>query len=263
MKICVGQINPTVGAVEKNEEKIASVISRARQEGAELVVFPELVLTGAPVHDLLFHKDFVDMCEESLARIAPLTKGLDVILGSPALNNGYLYDSAVIFSNGKEYGRQFESRVCWEIQGKRVAVLVGEERLTEELGDIDLTVHLTASPWSPGQYEQRFSSLSKRAKKFSCPYLFVNLFGGNDEWIFDGSSFYISKEGNETWRAPSFEESCSLISQVKAPKLSSIEELHRALLLGIADYFNKQLVEIAHIALSGGIDSSVTAVLAT
>ncbi len=253
MKIFVGQINPAVGAIEKNESAIAASLQKAREEGAEIVVFPELVLTGAPLHDLLFHKSFVDMCEEALSRLAPLTKGLDVILGSPALNDGYLYDAAIIFSDGKEYGRQFESKVCWELRGKRVALLVGEEQ--QEVSDVDLTIHIAASPWSPGQSERRL--LDKKS------YLFVNLIGGNDEWVFDGNSFYIDNDGKCIWHAPAFEESSSLVTSNKKKSLSPIEEIHKAVVLGIRDYFDKQSVEIAHIALSGGIDSSLTAALVT
>jgi len=253
MKIFVGQINPTVGAIEKNEAAIAASLQKAREEGAEIVVFPELVLTGAPLHDLLFHKSFVDMCEKALSRLAPLTKGLDVILGSPVLNDGYLYDAAIVFSDGKEYGRQFESKVCWELQGKRVALLVGGEE--QEVSDVDLTIHIAASPWSPGQPESRLSGKKS--------YLFVNLVGGNDEWIFDGNSFYIDNDGKCIWQAPSFEESYSLVTSNKKKALSPIEEIHKAVVLGIRDYFDKQSVEIAHIALSGGIDSSLTAALVT
>jgi len=263
MKIYVGQINPTVGAIKDNEAAIASVLEQARKEGAQLIVFPQLVLSGAPLHDLLFHEKFVEMCEHSLSRLAPLTYGLDVILGSPALNNGYLYDSAVLFSDGREYGRQFESRLCWEVQGKRVAVLVGEEAPSQEIGEVDLTVHIAASPWSPGQAERRLSSLRKRAQESSSAYLFVNLVGGNDEWIFDGNSFYVDKEGAPVWSAPSFEEGGFLVCSNESRTLSPIEEVRQAAVLGIRDYFDKQRVETAHIALSGGIDSSLTAALVT
>ena len=262
MKIFVGQINPIVGAVENNVQAIIETLESARAEGAELVVFPQLVISGAPMHDLLFHEDVVDACELGLEEIAPATEGLDVILGAPAMSEGALYDSAVIFHDGVEVARQFQAQVAWSLCGRKVAVVVGEQSYDEKLGRVDLIVHLAASPWCAGAREGRCRAICERAEALRTPYLFVNLVGGSDEWIFDGGSLYVGGDG--LWQAPCFEESCSMVEpeDIELEQGAVLQEVRQALVMGIRDYYDKQGVEIAHVALSGGIDSSVTAALA-
>ena len=263
MRICVAQCNPTVGAVRENVQMIQTSLEWAKGQGADLVVFPELCVSGAPLHDLLFHKDFVDECERAFEEIASGTKGLWAIIGSPTINEEAVHNGAIVFHDGKVYGRQFQSYLPWEIEGKRVALLVGEEQLHEMNGEVDLVIQLAASPWTVGHSFLRKRVICQRAQALKVPYLFVNMVGANDEWIFDGSSLYVDAKGEIVWQAESFKAENAIVEKSKVVDRSDIEDVHAALLLGIRDYFDKQGVVTAHIALSGGIDSSVTAALLT
>jgi len=263
MRICVAQCNSTVGAVKENVQMIQTSLEGAKEQEADLVVFPELCVSGAPLHDLLFHKDFVDECEGAFDEIASRTKGLWAILGSPAINEETVHNSAIVFHDGKVFGKQFQSYLPWEIGEKRVALLVGEERLHEMAGDVDLVIQLAASPWTVGHAFLRRRVICQRAQSLNVPYLFVNMVGANDEWIFDGNSLYVDAKGEVVWQAESFKAENAIVEKNKVVDHSDVEDAHAALLLGIRDYFDKQGVVTAHIALSGGIDSSTTAALVT
>lgn len=264
MKICVAQVNPTAGAIHNNLGSILAAIDQATRDGAELIVFPELALSGAPVHDLLFHHDFVETCEEALRKIAAASANIAVVVGSPATDGASVFDAALVFAQGKEIGRQHD--VCWEwdLADRRIAVLVGQASVGELSEKTELIVHIAASPWSVGAQEIREQSVAQRAQQFGRPCLFVNLVGGNDGWIFDGNSFYCGADGTVLFRAKGFSETICLVEEKKRELLVSppMEEIHQALVLGIADFFKKQEVADAVIGLSGGIDSSLTAALA-
>jgi NAD+ synthase (glutamine-hydrolysing) len=264
MKTFVAQINPTVGDIQNNLESILLHIGEGKKAGAEIIVFPELALSGAPLNDLLFHHDFVEKCECALQRIAVASIGTTVVLGSPATDGSSVFDAAVIFHNGKEIGRQHDVGWCWEIGEKKVAVIIGDGSAEEFSEKADLVVHLVASPWSPDANEVRISSVQRRVRRLHIPYLFVNLIGGNDGWIFDGRSFFCDANGTITFQAPAFKEFVGLVEkEIPLPGGAlPIEEIHQALVLGISDFFRKQEVKDAVVALSGGIDSAVTASLA-
>ncbi len=264
MKLYIAQINPTVGAVQHNLVRILDAIAEAKKAGADLVVFPELCLSGAPLHDLLFHRDFVDQCEQALQKIAAASTGTTVIVGSPASDGRSVFDAAIVCCDGKEIGRQHDICWLWKVAGRTIAVIVGEGTSDDLKEPVALIVHLAASPWSLEERDARERSVTARAKNAHCPYLFVNLVGGNDGWIFDGNSFYCDGEGQIRFRGEAFAESVGMVDDAAAPPpaRSPMEEIHRALILGMTDYFKKQNVRRAVVGLSGGIDSSLTATLA-
>lgn len=263
MKIFLAQINSTVGAIHHNLDRILQEMEAAKKAGADIIVFPELALSGAPLNDLLFHHDFVEKCEHALQKIAVASTGLTVVVGSPATDGKSVFDAAVIFHNGKEIGRQHDVCWCWEAGDRKIAVIVGDGSPEGLSGKADLIVHLAASPWSPEAMEVRTHSVKERVKKLLLPYLFVNLVGGNDGWIFDGNSFFCDAHGNITFHGKAFAETSCMVKEGEAlsKKSSPIEEVHQALVLGITDFFKKQGVTDAVIGLSGGIDSSLTAAL--
>lgn len=263
MKIFLGQINPTVGAIEQNLDQILRCIALAKEALADVAVFPELALSGAPLNDLLVHRDIVAACEEALRRIAGASTGLAVVMGSPATDGRSVFDGAILFHNGEEIGRQHDVAWRWEVGGKRLGVIIGEGPFEDFAEQADMIIHLAASPWSPGIEESRRASIAHRALIFHLPYLFVNLVGGSDGWIFDGNSFFTDAEGVVLFQAPDFQEYIGLVREGKLQDVCHpMEAIRKALVLGIKDFFWKQGYTDAVIGLSGGLDSSVTAALA-
>ena len=223
------------------------------------MVFPELSLSGAPLNDLLFHRDIVVACEKALAEIAASSHGITVVVGSPGTDGRSVFDGAILFHNGEEVGRQHDVCWRWEVGGKRLGVIIGEGGVEDFSEQADMVIHLAASPWSVGV--DRRQALGARARSLHLPYLFVNLVGGSDGWIFDGGSFLCTAEGTVAFQAPSFQEYSGLVVEggPAAPPPYGVRE---ALLLGIRDFFAKQQISDALVGLSGGIDSSVVAALA-
>ena len=262
MRTYLVQSNPTVGAIDQNLRDILKKIEAAKAMGAELVLFPELALSGAPLNDLLFHRDIVMTCEKALQEIAAASHGIIVLVGSPATDGRSVFDGAVLFHNGEEVGRQHDVCWRWEVDGKRLGVIIGEGGLEDFSEQADMIIHLAASPWCPGIEENRRSTIIHRARTLHLPYLFVNLVGGNDGWIFDGGSFMCSAEGTLVFQAPSFREYAGFASAGElGPLLTPLQQVREAIVMGIRDYFAKQQTSDALVALSGGIDSAVVATL--
>ena len=264
MRTYLVQSNPTVGAIDQNLRGILKNIEAAKAVGAELVAFPELALSGAPLNDLLFHQDIVMACEKALQEIARASHGIIVVVGSPGTDGRSVFDGAILFYNGEEVGRQHDVCWRWEVGGKRLGVIIGEGEVEDFSEQADMIIHLAASPWSPGIEEHRRATVAHRARTLHLPYLFVNLVGGNDGWIFDGGSFLCEAEGNVVFQAPSFREYAAIagaggIASIATPRREVLE----AIVLGIRDFFAKQQISDALIGLSGGIDSSVVATLAS
>ncbi|WP_026137374.1 NAD+ synthase [Candidatus Caldatribacterium saccharofermentans] len=307
MRIALWQMNPTVGDVRGNAEKILQGISWARAQRADLVVFPELSLVGYPPRDLLFREEMLRAVEEVLEEeIRPASQGIGVLLGAPVREEGKLYNSALLFFAGKlcarqdktllpnydifdevRYFRSAKERKVVTFFGERLGLTICEDiwndkdfwsRPRYDLDPLEdlftqgatLLVNISASPYHFGKKRLRASMLSHIAQKYTCPLVYVNQVGGNDELVFDGSSLVLDAAGGIVWEGKSFAEDCTVIDtegslQAKNPSqvCEGIEEVYQALLLGIRDYFRKTGFKKALVGLSGGIDSSVVAALAT
>jgi NAD+ synthase (glutamine-hydrolysing) len=306
MKILVCQINPTVGALDHNATQIVQGIANGKNKGADLVLFPELCLTGYPPEDFLLLPHFLQMVEEKTHFIATKTEGIAAIVGLPRKNpqarGKPLFNSAAIFSDGKLIGYQdktllptydvFDERRYFEpalernifsIQGFQIAVticediwqpagLLGPIYIENPLVDyrkkkIDLSVNLSASPYSLLKIEKRIHVAKKAATYLKTPLILCNQVGGNDSLIFDGYSLFCNEKGVLTQLAQGFKEDYLFIDTAKPAqnfsfKTNEIKDLHEALILGIYDYFHKLDFKKAIIGLSGGIDSAVVACLA-
>lgn len=246
MKILLAQINPTVGDLEGNTEKILRAIHLGRQKQAEIVLFPELALTGYPPEDLLLLPHFIDAVEQKLVEIAKGSIGIIAIVGLPRRNPGqsekFLFNSAAIIRNGLLEGyydkmllptydvfderRYFEPGLgakIWNLNGKRVAVTICEdiwqhsELLSyttyqrDPIADLiphqpDLVLNLSASPYSYDHSSHRLQATIKAAASLYAPLLLCNQVGGNDSLIFDGYSLYVDGTGDLIERAKGFEE---------------------------------------------------------
>lgn len=256
MRILLAQINPTVGDLPRNVEKILKSIELAKQKSADLVLFPELCLSGYPPEDFLLLPHFIEALEERLEEIRIASKGITVIVGTPRQTHGHtekkLYNSAAIFSNGTLIGfqdkallptydvfserRYFEPGSCgkiWNLCGKKVAITICED-IWEHSGALkdttylvdpvvelkkqspDVVLNLSSSPYSTAKTRNRLSVCSKAAKAVRCPLLLCNQVGGNDGLIFDGHSLYVDAEGQLKGCAKGFEEDYLLVDLEKS-----------------------------------------------
>ncbi len=307
MLAALAQINPTVGALSQNCQKVLSFIERARSSGATLVVFPEMALCGYPPEDLLLLPSFIEAMEEELKKIIAASKGMIVIVGTVRenLSGGEkgLYNSAAILEDGKLVGfqdktllpdydvfderRYFEPAAradVWSVGGLRIAVTICEDiwqhaaavEYTTYLRDPvqelakqapDLLVNLSASPYYLKRHETRLRVCTQAAQTTGCSVLFCNQVGGNDSLIFDGYSLHLNSAGQLVQHAKGFEEDLLFVDLQKksAPCqifVDPLEDLFKALVLGVRDYFHKLGFSKACFGLSGGIDSAVVACVA-
>ena len=307
MKILAAQINPTIGALTSNTEKILKAIAYGKKAGADLVLFPELALTGYPPQDLLLLPHFLEETKKLLNKIVESSENIAVILGIPRQNPDKkekpLYNSAAIIQDKKLLGfqdksllptydvfderRYFEPAACitlWKLKGKTIGVTICEDiwQHSALLSEVsyrknpvdelqkekpDLMLNLSASPFSLNKLQNRLKVCSKAASDLNCPLIYCNQIGGNDSLIFDGYSLYVSASGDLLQIGKGFDEDLMLIDLEAAKKPINMhhrtdEELYKALVLGVRDYFQKSGFHKACLGLSGGIDSAVTACIA-
>ncbi|MEZ4754265.1 MAG: NAD+ synthase [Bdellovibrionota bacterium] len=303
MKIACAQIKPIQAGITANTQKIIEFAKLAAVAGAELVVFPELSIPGYLALDNFESKDFLDACLKAEAQIAQETKGLDcIIIVGNALGEevGRPYNVATVIYQGEivshikktllpEYdifweGRYFKSaksRELVEVAGKRVAIQICEDlwdaayevKVTEELAsqNPDLIINLSASPFHAGKISERVNLVTKAAKRFSRPFLYVNMLGALDgyqgEIVFDGRSLVVNSNGKLIALAKGFVEDLLIVdlksnTEIAIPELTPAEENYEALILGIRDYLSRNGFNKVYIALSGGIDSAVVCALA-
>jgi NAD+ synthase (glutamine-hydrolysing) len=306
MKTYIAQLNPIVGDIQGNQRKILTAIASAKQHLCDLIITPELALTGYPPEDLLLLPHFIKAAEEALPAIIDASCGIAAIIGSirhnPQPKGKPLFNSAAICLNGKLIGYQdkmllptydvFDERRYfepatenkpWNLGAFQIGITLCEDiwQHAGSLKDIsypidpvellkrqplDAMVNLSASPFSMGKFFSRLHVCEKTAKTLKCPILFCNQIGGNDSLIFDGYSFALTAEGKLSHIAQGFAEDFLIIDSdihpLATPPQAPLEDLYKALVLGIRDYFNKLGFQKACIGLSGGIDSALVACLA-
>ncbi|VFM95154.1 MAG: NAD+ synthase (glutamine-hydrolysing) [Candidatus Kentron sp. G] len=234
LRIAIAQLNPVVGDIPGNAEKVIENVHKARDVlGADVVIFPELTLTGYPPEDLLLRPDLYPRIDGALARIAGNTQGIDAVLGYPhrsrkdsaKIHNAcaYLRDGAVLARYYKQelpnYGVFDEKRyfapghesVVVPVKGIPVTLTICEDiwspgpmRGGADLG-AKLMFNINASPYHTGKIHQRRSLLAQRAREGAMPIVYVNLVGGQDELVFDGHSLAVDAHGEVTFQAPDFE----------------------------------------------------------
>lgn len=255
MRILLAQINPTIGDLIGNTEKILYGISRAKELKADLVVFPELCVCGYPPDDFLLLHHFISAIKQPLAKIQEESKGITVIVGTPREEKKRLYNSAAVFSDGELLGFQDKSLLptydvfdehryftpatslnVWELCGKRVGITICEDiwqhsgllhEATYTFDPIaelksskpDFLINISASPYSVSKFPRRIKVCSKAAESLHCPVLFCNQVGSNDGIIFGGHSAYLGSDGKLLQCAKGFEEDYMLVdlSQKLAP----------------------------------------------
>src|SRR3954471_6748633 len=237
LRVALAQINPVVGDIPGNTSKIREWIGRAREEDAQLVIFPELALTGYPPEDLLLKTHFVDAAGAALRELARETDDGDIValVGFPERRDD-VYNAAALLAEGRvaavyrkmflpNYGvfdeaRYFQSgteAAMFELNGVAYGLTVCEDiwepgppATTEALAGAQVIVNLSASPYHAGKPLERERMLLQRARDNTAIVLFCNLVGGQDELVFDGASVAIDASGEIVARAPQFEESLTV-----------------------------------------------------
>jgi NAD+ synthase (glutamine-hydrolysing) len=293
MRLALAQIDPVVGDLEGNRQLILACIRDARSAGADLVLLPELAVTGYPPEDLLLRPGFVRAARDSLERIAAETHDIVALVGVP-LYDGDLYNACAICADDEvigwakkwhlpNYGVFDEKRyfapgrelALVDAAGTKVGITICEDMWvpgppTTELAaaGAELIVNLSASPFHVGRASEREAIFVARARESNVRVALCNTVGGQDELIFDGHSLVIESDGTVLARAPGFEEALLVFdfdrpeAAVLAPLDADLEQMRRALVLGLRDYVGKNGFTEVLVGVSGGIDSAVTATLA-
>jgi NAD+ synthase (glutamine-hydrolysing) len=290
MRVALGQINPVIGDFPGNLAKVLAFVEEARSRGAELAVFPEMCLCGYPPMDLVEQDSFVEANLKSLRRLqqeAPA--GIGIVVGYVDCNRAHagkpLVNAVSLFQDGEilltqaktllpsydvfDEARYFEParerRVLdWRATGIRYPVDPVKDLLDQ---GATLILAPSASPYHSGKPQVRLGLLSGIGKSSGVPVVYVNTVGANDSLIFDGQSMVTSPDGRLVFLGAAFEEQLAVVDTGGAGaeltlSADRLRELEQALVLGIADYVAKCGFQRVHLGLSGGIDSSLVAVLA-
>ncbi|MDD3676640.1 MAG: NAD+ synthase [Thauera propionica] len=295
LTLAVAQLNLTVGDLVGNADRIIGAIEQARAAGADLLLTPELALSGYPPEDLLLRPDFYRACARETQRIADAAGDMWVVLGHPAESGHARFNAASVLGGGRiltsyyknllpnyevfDEERYFESGAApcvFELKGLRVGVNIcadvwepGPAELARAAG-AQLLLSLNASPYHMHKQAQRIQVLRDRVRETGLPVLYCNMVGGQDELVFDGASFALDRDGRLGYQATSFEERVDILSfdggrwtsEVRAAPRVLEAEVYEALKTGVRDYLGKNRFPGAIIGLSGGIDSALTLAVA-
>ncbi|MGH9667874.1 MAG: NAD+ synthase [Bryobacteraceae bacterium] len=310
MRIALAQMNSTVGDLPGNADRMIEFSHRAAERSAELVVFPELSLTGYPPRDLVEKPSFLERTSTELHRLAGRTAGLPLSLVcgyvSPARSSTgkRVFNSAAVIDRGEivfrqdkmllptydvfDEARYFQpaaAELPYALRGIPLALTICEDawndkqfwerRLyqrdpVEELAHsgAQLLVSINASPYHMGKRALRREIFRSAAMRYGIPVVYVNQVGGNDQLVFDGSSFAMNAQGQPIASAASFEEDLIVVDtdgstgDHRENYADECEAVYQALVLGTRDYIRKCGFSRVLLGLSGGIDSSLTAVIA-
>ncbi len=300
LRVAMAQVNLLVGDIFGNLARIQNAACYARDElHADIVVFPELTLTGYPPEDLLLRPLFLQQVGDALAAVCAQVHGIHLVVGHPARSHGNLYNAASVCCNGRVIGTYYkhllpnyavfdekryfvagQQPLVVTVAGVAIGVTICEDlwhsgpASAAALAGAELLVNLNASPYHMGKTTEREAVLRERVREVALPIVYVNLVGGQDELVFDGESMVMDASGQITQRVAPFEEMTSLVVFTKqadclvptpqtCPAPLSLEaSVYRALVLGVRDYVQKNRSPGVLVGLSGGVDSGLTLAIA-
>jgi len=300
LRIALAQLDLLVGDVHGNATRVVNTARQARADlGADLVLFPELSLSGYPPEDLLFHRGFRRQIESGLAKVREEVQDISVMLGLPEYAGNAIYNSAALISGGavaalyrkaelpnykvfdeKRYFQAGAQPTVVDVDGFRCGMLVCEDVWEPEPAQLaradgaELLIVINASPYEIHKQREREDVARARVLDVGLPMAYVNLVGGQDELIFDGNSFVMNADGAVVMRAPAFREGTYAVDFVREgrrvipqpghiePELSDEASVYGALVVGVRDYVNKHGFPGVVMGLSGGIDSALTLAIA-
>lgn len=294
----MAQLNLKVGDIDGNTQRVIESAEEARdQHQADLVVFPELTLCGYPPEDLLLRPSMVLRIEQAISKLG-VVKGIDLVIGLPAMGAHGLENQAVVLRDGQVMARYAKQHLpnyqvfdekryfmsghkpcVYECKGVKLALTVCEDlwypSSAQQAADAgaELVLSLNASPFHKDKHTIRYQTIRNRCLETGLPVLYVNLLGGQDELVFDGGSFAMNGNGQVAVRADYFAEglykTCFDIAdktfdQEDVAELPGLHErVYNALVTGVRDYVNKNGFKGVVLGLSGGIDSALTLAIAT
>jgi NAD+ synthase (glutamine-hydrolysing) len=301
LRIALAQLDLLVGDVHGNATRVINTARQARADlKADLVLFPELSLSGYPPEDLVFHRGFRRQIEAGLAKVREEVQDVSVMIGFPEYAGTSIYNSAALIGGGmvaaihrkaelpnykvfdeKRYFQPGAQPSVVDVQGFRCGLLVCEDIWEPEEAQMarsdgaELLIVINASPYEIHKQRERETVARARVLDVGLPMAYVNLVGGQDELIFDGNSFVMNAEGVVVMRAPAFVEGTYFVDFVRdsrgrivpqaghiEPELSDEASVYGALVVGVRDYVNKHGFPGVVMGLSGGIDSALTLAIA-
>jgi NAD+ synthase (glutamine-hydrolysing) len=295
MKIAIAQINCTVGDLAGNAAKIAEYAQRAKAQGAQLLLTPELSLCGYPPEDLLLRDGFYHACDAALAELAKQAQGIILLVGHPHRVGERHFNAASILRDGKVYqtyhkhslpnhsvfdeeryfdhgqsacvidldGTRFGVNICADVWHEQAAIRAKE-------AGAEVLLVLNASPYHFDKQTTRYETLRDRIAETGMAVIYANMVGGQDELVFDGCSFAMDAQGELTHQFAAFDEVLGMV-EVKQGKIVPGERhavlkdeasIYRALCVGVRDYITKNRFPGVLLGLSGGIDSALTLAVA-
>ena len=301
LRVAIAQLNLLVGDIDGNATRIIDTSAHARDTlQADMVVFPELTLTGYPPEDLLLRPGMQERVAAAVERIRTQVRGITVVFGYPRSKAGALYNSVAMLRDGefiaqgdkqhlpnysvfdeKRYFVAGRDRCVGEVKDCRVGVVICED--VWESGPVaevvaagaQLVLNINASPFHVDKGNEREAVVGRRARESGVPLIYVNLVGGQDELVFDGESFAVDADGEVVCRFPAYAEGLYTVDFTRrgedllpraqdepAEALSTDASIYQALVTGVRDYVTKNGFEGVVIGLSGGIDSALTLAVA-
>jgi len=301
LRIIMAQLDMRVGDVAGNARKVLDAAADARDRlRGDVVVFPELSLTGYPAEDWLYRDDFILSVGEALARVRDGVRGITVVVGFPHRKAGLLYNSAAVFQDGsvlgvyhkhhlanrsvfddKRYFESGESPLVFSVKGHDLAITICEDlwhpgpvRWAADAG-AEAIININASPYHEGKFAERQAVVHARQREARLPVVYVNLVGGQDEVVYDGASCAFDADGELRVRGACFEDDLCLVELTAAdqgglrmepgeiaPLASADELMYQGLVRGLRDYVRKNDFPGVLLGMSGGIDSALAAAVA-
>lgn len=308
LKITLAQLNSIIGDFQYNIKKIENAVQTAINQNSDLIIFPELFICSYPPQDRLEQIDFMKNVNSALKMVQNLSENIGIIIGTPVFNNSgkgkALYNAACFFYKNElihtthkalipnydvfdeyRYFEPAEEFQVIEFKNQKIAITICED-LWDKSDNLqykvqpmeilmtqnpDFIINIAASPFDYLKHGIRKQLLSRKAKEYNLPLIYVNNVGAQTELLFDGGSMVISPKGELCEQLSFFDEDIKTINTkdiynefrvLKEPAYHPITLIHNALVCGIKDFFKKSNFKTAIIGLSGGIDSSLVAALA-
>ena len=296
-KIALAQFSPHIGNLEANAQKMLEQANEAKKQNADLIIFPELSSIGYPAEDLLLRPSLTKRTQQVFEQLKTVK---DIVMVFGFVNqteDGQRYNAAAVMKDGqvlgvynkqnlpnysvfdeKRYFTEGHQHLVFEYLGHKFGVLICEDvwslSTVQQLAqlNVETALVLNASPYEVGKPQHRVETMSALAKQMNLNLVYANQVGGQDDLIFDGTSFVIAKNGSVVLQAESFKESLyfaeyeaeqqTFKANALPPALDTMAEIYQSLVMATRDYVQRSGFPGVILGLSGGIDSALTLAIA-